>query len=80
MVSLIDGRLDPLQFAYQASKGVNDAKLFILDRALKHLEKPKSHVRILFADFSFAFNKMQPNILIERLATFISHIRSYCFF
>lgn len=31
VVSLIDGRLDPLQFAYQAGKGVNDAKLFILD-------------------------------------------------
>ena len=70
MVSLIDGRLDPLQFAYQAGKDVNDAKLSNLDRALKHLEKPKSHVRLLFADFSSAFNKMKLHILTEQLASF----------
>lgn len=70
VLSLIDGRLHPLQFACQAGKGVDDAKLFILDRALKHLEKPKSPVRLLFADFSSAFNKMQPHILIECLASY----------
>ena len=65
ITSLISGRLDPLQFAYQAGKSVDDAKLFILHRAHKHLEKLGSHVRLLFADFSSAFNKMQPHILIE---------------
>ena len=30
MVSLTDGKLDTLQFAYQAGKGVDDANLFIL--------------------------------------------------
>lgn len=69
IVSLIDGKLDPLQFAYQAGKGVNDAKLFILDKVYKHLEEPKSHARILFADFSSAFNKMQAHILIDHLAS-----------
>ena len=68
-LSMIDGKLDRLQFAYQAGKGVEDAKLFILDCVYKHLEKPKSHVRLLFADFSLAFNKMQPHILIEHLAS-----------
>lgn len=28
IISLIDGKLDPLKFAYQAGKGVEDAKLF----------------------------------------------------
>lgn len=70
VVSLIDGKLDPLEFAYQTGKGVDDAKLFILDRVYKHLEKPKSHVRIVFADFSSAFNKMQPHILIDCLASY----------
>lgn len=64
VVSLIDGKLDPLQFAYQAGKGVDDTKLLILDRVYKHLEKPKSHLRLLFANFSSAFNKMQPHILL----------------
>ena len=71
-LSLVGGMLDPLQFAYQAGKGVEDAKLFIIDRALKHLDKPRSHARLLFADFSSAFNKVQPHILINRLA---SHFR-----
>lgn len=31
VLSLVEGKLDPLQFAYQPNKGVDDAKLFILD-------------------------------------------------
>lgn len=69
IISLTLDKLDPLQFAYQAGKGVEDAKLFILDGLYKHLEQPKSHARLLFADFSSAFNKMQPHILIERLSS-----------
>jgi hypothetical protein len=59
--------LDPLQFAYRAGRGVDDAKLFILNTLYKHLEKPKAHARILFADFSSAFNTVQPHILVQRL-------------
>ncbi len=72
VLTLVEGKLDPLQFAYQRNKGVDDAKLFILDKIYKHLEKPKSHARLLFADFSSAFNKMQPYILIERLASYFN--------
>lgn len=32
VTSHVNCKLDPLQFAYQAGKGVDDAKLFILDR------------------------------------------------
>ena len=52
--------LDPLQFACRAGKGVDDAKLLLLDRLYRRLERPQSHARILFADFSSAFNTMQP--------------------
>ena len=72
VLSLVEGKLDSLQFAYQTGKGVEDAKLFILDKVYKHLETPKTHVRLLFADFSSAFNKMQPHILIERLASYFN--------
>lgn len=71
-MSFIDGKLDPFQFAYQPDKGVEDAKLFILDTVYKHLEKSRSYARLLFADFSSAFNKMQPYILIERLASYFN--------
>ncbi len=41
--------LDPLQFAYRANRSVDD---FIL----QHLDRPGTYVRILFVDFSSAFN------------------------
>lgn len=70
IVSLTNGKLDWLQFAYQCRKGVDDAKILILDRLYKQLEKPSAHARLLFSDFPSAFNKMQPHILIERLTSY----------
>ncbi|CAM4658728.1 unnamed protein product [Leuciscus chuanchicus] len=61
--------MDPLQFAYQAGRGVDDAKIFILNIIHKHLEIPSTSARLLFADFSSAFNTMQPHILAEKLIT-----------
>ena len=60
---------DPRQFAYQAGRGVDDAKIFIINTIHKHLEIPKTTARLLFADFSSAFNSMQPHILAEKLIT-----------
>lgn len=40
IITLTSDKLDPLQFAYQAGNGVEDAKLFILDKVYKHLEQP----------------------------------------
>ena len=62
ILSAVEPMLDPLQFAYRVGKGVEDAKLFLLDRLYVHLERPQSHARILFADFSSAFNTVQPHI------------------
>ena len=72
VLALVKGKLDPLQFAYQPGKGVDDAKLFILDTLFKHLETPKSHARLLFADFSSVFNNMLPHVLIERLSSYFN--------
>ncbi|XP_039459779.1 uncharacterized protein LOC116320226, partial [Oreochromis aureus] len=62
-------RMDPLLFAYRACRGVDDAKIFILDSIHKHLEVPDSSARLLFADFSSAFNTLQPHILATKLST-----------
>lgn len=62
-ISLIGSKLDPLEFAYQTGKWVKE--LFILDRLYKHLERPKTHARLLFADFNSAFNEMELHILVE---------------
>lgn len=67
IVPITESQLDPLQFAYRAGRGVEDAELFILDKVYTHLEKPTAHAKILFADFSSAFNLMRPHILSQKL-------------
>ncbi|XP_054865475.1 uncharacterized protein LOC129348636 [Amphiprion ocellaris] len=59
--------LDPLQFAYQPNIGVDDAVIYLLHRSLTHLEKPSSTVRVMFFDFSSAFNIIQPSLLRMKL-------------
>lgn len=65
----INPMMDPLQFAYRSDRGVDDAKTFILDTIHQHLELPDSSARLLFADFSSAFNTLQPHILATKLAS-----------
>ncbi len=48
--------LDPLQFAYRANRSVDDAVNMGLHYILQHLDKPENYTRILFVDFSSAFN------------------------
>ncbi|TWW55969.1 hypothetical protein D4764_09G0010190 [Takifugu flavidus] len=59
--------MDPLQFAYQPSIGVDDAVIYLLHTSLTHLEKAGSTVRIMFLDFFSAFNTIQPRLLGEKL-------------
>ena len=59
--------LDPLQFAYQPHLGVDDAIIYLLQRAHSHLEGAGCTVRITFFDFSSAFNTIQPLLLSEKL-------------
>ncbi len=59
--------LDPLQFAYRANKSVDDAVNMGLHYVLQHLDWPGAYVRILFVDFSSAFNNIIPNLLLPKL-------------
>lgn len=59
--------LDRLQFAYQEKVGVDDAIIYLLHRVHSHLDKGKSAVRIMFFDFSSAFNTIQPARLRDKL-------------
>lgn len=58
---------DPLQFAYRAAVGVKDAVLHLLHWAHTHLDEGSGSVRILFLDFSSAFNTIKPSLLQEKL-------------
>ena len=59
--------LDPHQFAYQSKRSVEDALLVFTNNIYKHLDTPKTYCRILFVDFSSAFNTIQPLDLVRKL-------------
>ncbi|KAL0148195.1 hypothetical protein M9458_056516 [Cirrhinus mrigala] len=59
--------LDPLQFAYRANRLVDDAVNIGLYFILQHLDRPGTYVRILFVDFSSAFNTIIPSLLHTKL-------------
>ena len=48
--------MDPFQFAYRTNRSVDDAILQVLDSIYFHLEKPGTCIRLMFNDFSSAFN------------------------
>ncbi|KAI3365880.1 hypothetical protein L3Q82_000867 [Scortum barcoo] len=52
----------------QPGVGVEDAILYLLHRAHSHLDKGSGTVRILFLDFSSAFNTIQPTLLQDKLS------------
>ncbi len=59
--------LDPLQFAYRANRSVDDAVNMGLHFILQHLDRPGTYVRILFVDFSSAFNTIITDTLQNKL-------------
>ncbi|KAK0132216.1 hypothetical protein N1851_032980 [Merluccius polli] len=58
---------DPLQFAYQPHVGVDDAIIYLLQKAYSSLDRPNTSVWIMFFDFSSAFNTIQPRLLRAKL-------------
>ncbi len=59
--------LDPLQFSYRANRSVDDAVNMGLHYILQHLDRPGTYVRIMFEDFSSAFNTIFSNLLLPKL-------------
>ena len=70
LLPLVQDDLDPLQFAYRHGRGVNDAIATLLHSVLKHLESPGCYARILFIDYSSAFNTIQRHQMIKKLISF----------
>ncbi|KAK3516191.1 hypothetical protein QTP70_005688 [Hemibagrus guttatus] len=52
--------LDPMQFANRPNRSTDDAVTTTLHLALTHLDNKDSYVRMLFIDFSSAFNTIIP--------------------
>ncbi|KAL0204574.1 hypothetical protein M9458_002592, partial [Cirrhinus mrigala] len=59
----------PLQFAYRANRSYVDAVNMEQHFILQHLDKSGTCVRILFVDFSLAFNTIIPILLQTTTST-----------
>ena len=66
---IIPETLDPFQFAYRPNRSTDDAISIALHTDLSHLDKRNTYVRMLFIDFSSAFNTIVPSKLITKLRT-----------
>ena len=64
---LIPAGHDSYQFAYQKNRCTDDALSILFHRILTHLEQKDSYARVLFVDFSSAFNTIVPVQLYEKL-------------
>ncbi len=76
--SVLPASLYPLQFAtYLSNRSTDDDIAFTLHTALSHLENKNTYVRMLFVDYSSAFNTIVPATLVVKLQT-LGLNRSLC--
>ena len=64
---LVKDYIDPLQFTYRKKGSTDDAVLHSFENIYSHLKKTGSTVRLMFFDFSSAFNTIQPHLLVQKL-------------
>ena len=58
---------DPYQCAYKQNRSVDDAVAIFTNHIYSHVDVPRCYCRVLFVDFSSAFNTLQPCILVDKL-------------
>ena len=59
--------LDGYQFAYRQGRSSEDAVLTLLHCVHSHLDVLNTYTRILYIDFSSAFNTLQSHVMVQRL-------------
>ncbi len=71
--------MDPLQFAYRPNRSTDDAISQVLHSSLSHIDsKTVNYVRLLFIDYSSAFNTIVP-IKLAVNVTIHRSVRSFLF-
>ena len=65
ITSTLPDTLDPLQFAYRPNRSTDDTFSITLHTALTHLDERNTYVRMLFINYSSAFNTILPSNLIK---------------
>ncbi|KAK1795185.1 hypothetical protein P4O66_010362 [Electrophorus voltai] len=68
ITSSLPASMDPLQFAYQHNCSTDDATAHLLHTTMTQLDKGKgNYVKMLFVDYSSAFNTIIPSLLTTKL-------------
>ena len=67
ITSTLLATLAPLLFAYRPNRSTVDTIAIAQHTALSHLDKINTYVRMLFIDYSSAFNTIVPSKLIIKL-------------
>ncbi|KAL0150804.1 hypothetical protein M9458_053886 [Cirrhinus mrigala] len=68
IISSLPDTLDPLQFAYRPNRSTDDAISHLLHTSLTHLDtRGGNYVKMLFIDYSSAFNTIIPSTLTTKL-------------
>ncbi|KAK1803836.1 hypothetical protein P4O66_003789 [Electrophorus voltai] len=68
ITSSLPASMDPLQFAYHHNRSTDDAIAHLLHTTLTHLDKGRgNYVKMLFVDYSSAFNTIIPSLLTTKL-------------
>ena len=67
ITSTLPATVDPLQFAYRPNRSTDDAIAITLPTAMYHLDKMNTYVRMLFIDYSSAFNTIVSSKLTIKL-------------
>ena len=75
--TIISETLDPLQFAHHPNRSTDYTISIALHNALSHQDKRNTYMRMLFIDYSSAFNTIVPSKLINKLRT-LGLITSLC--
>lgn len=66
--SIIPASVDPYQFSYCPNRSTDHAVALTPHYVLQQLEDPNTYARLLFLDYSSAFNTIRPMTVIEKLA------------
>ncbi|KAK1796926.1 hypothetical protein P4O66_000894 [Electrophorus voltai] len=68
ITSSLPASMDPLQFAYSHNRSTDDAIANVRHTTLTHLDKGRgNYVKMLFVDYSSAFNTIIPSLLTTKL-------------
>ena len=61
--------IDSHQYTYRPNRSTADAIAALINSSITHLEKKNSYLRLLFLDFTSAFNTIIPQTLVNKLST-----------